>query len=78
MFRLSIQNTVLRYYLMMAVVIVTVYSHQMWLVFVAMAIAVSAILGIRVGGGPKQENKAVPMKAAPRKVQSHKDMRPAA
>lgn len=69
MFRLSITSTILRYYLMMAVVIVAVYTSQIWLVAVAMAIAVSAILGYRIGGEPEKESKIVHMKASPEKTQ---------
>ncbi len=69
MFRLSILSTVLRYYLMMAVVIVAVYTHSAWLVALAMAIAVSAVLGYRIGGEAGQESKVIRMKAAPGREQ---------
>lgn len=48
MFKLSISSLVLRYYLMMVVAILAVYTSQDWLVFLAFAIAVSAVLGYRV------------------------------
>ncbi len=69
MFRLSITSTILRYYLMMVVAIIAVYTHQMWLIAVVMAIAVSAILGYRIGGEPKKESKIVHMKASSEKTQ---------
>jgi H+/Cl- antiporter ClcA len=69
MFRLSITSTILRYYLMMLVVIIALYAQQMWLIGVAMAIVVSAILGYRIGGEPKKESKRVQMKAAPDQAQ---------
>ena len=56
MFTLRISSLVLRYYLMMAVAIVAVYTHQSWLVFVAFAVAVSAILGYRIGGPTAKES----------------------
>lgn len=49
MFKLSIHNTVWRFYLMMAIAIVAVYTHQIWLIPVAMLVAVSAILGYQIG-----------------------------
>ncbi len=49
MFQLSISSTILRFYLMMVVAIVTVLTGQWWLVLVVMAVAVSAILGYRIG-----------------------------
>jgi len=65
MFRLSITSTILRFYLMMLIVILAVVAQQMWLVVIAMAVAVSAILGYRIGGEPDQESKVVRMKATP-------------
>lgn len=59
MFKLRISSLVLRYYLMMAVAIVAVYTHQNWLVFVAFAVAVSAILGYRIGGPAAKESGKV-------------------
>ena len=49
MFKLSIHNTVWRFYLMMAIAIIAVYTHQVWLIPVAMLVAVSAILGYQIG-----------------------------
>lgn len=54
---------------MMLVVIIAVYAGQTWLVVVAMAIAVSAVLGYRIGGEDKDESKVIRMKAAPDKAQ---------
>jgi len=62
MFKLSISSTILRYYLMMIVVIVAVITSQSWLVWVAMAVAVSAILGYRIGPAKAEEKgKIVPL-----------------
>ncbi len=60
MFKLSFSNTVLRFYLMMLVGILAVYTSQFWLVYLAFAIAVSAILGYRIEWGTsKAESKVV-------------------
>jgi hypothetical protein len=48
-FNLSINNTVLRFYLMMLIAIIAVYTHQSWLIFLAFAVGVSAILGYHIG-----------------------------
>lgn len=50
MFKLSIPSLVLRFYLMMVVGIIAVYANQSaLLIFLTFAIAVSAILGYRIG-----------------------------
>ncbi len=73
MFNLSFSSTILRFYLMMLVAIVAVYISQPWLILVAFAVGVSAILGYRIEWGTaKTENKVVKLpiaeKAAPRKA----------
>ncbi|MCB0639003.1 MAG: hypothetical protein KDC54_20380 [Lewinella sp.] len=62
MFRLSIASVILRYYLMMLVTIVIVFSQQYWLIPVVMLIAMSAILGYRVDNASSSESKVVPMR----------------
>lgn len=44
---------------MMLVTIIAVYTHQIWLIFGAMLVAVSAILGLRLGGAGKEEGGKV-------------------
>lgn len=62
MFKLSFHHTILRYYLMMAVSIVAVYTHQSWLILLAFAVAVSAVLGMRIGPSEeKRKPKVMPM-----------------
>ncbi|MCB9267290.1 MAG: hypothetical protein H6558_19890 [Lewinellaceae bacterium] len=64
MFKLGFHIVILRYYLMMLVTIIAVTTHQMWLVPVIMAIAISAILGYRFGG-TEEKGKVVRMEASP-------------
>ena len=62
MFKLSISSLVLRYYLMMVVGIIAVYTHQNWLILLTFLIAVSAIIGYRIEWpGSKEEGKVVRM-----------------
>ncbi|MCO6475134.1 MAG: hypothetical protein J5I94_00865 [Phaeodactylibacter sp.] len=68
MFKLRIHILILRYYLMMLVTIIAVATHQMWLVPVVMAIAISAVLGYRFGGDSEEAAKVVRMKASPEKT----------
>lgn len=67
MFKLRIHILILRYYLMMLITIVAVYTEQMWLVPVVMAVAISAVLGYRFGGAAEEEGKVVRMEASPEK-----------
>ncbi len=48
MFTLRFDYLLMRYYLMMLVAILAVLTHQAWLIILAFAIAVSAILGYRI------------------------------
>jgi hypothetical protein len=56
MFQLRISTLMWRFYLMMAVGIIAVYTAQSWLIVVTFAIAVSAILGYRIPW-PRTEEK---------------------
>ncbi len=47
MFKVRFDHLIMRYYLMMLVAIVAVYTHQAWLIVLTFAIAVTAILGYR-------------------------------
>ena len=67
MFQLEIHKLILRYYLMMLVTIITVYTGQMWLIAVVMAIAISAVLGYRFGG-TGEKGKVVRLEASPEKT----------
>ncbi|MCB0547136.1 MAG: hypothetical protein KDD19_06070 [Phaeodactylibacter sp.] len=67
MFQLEIHKLILRYYLMMLVTIITVYTGQMWLIAVVMAIAISAVLGYRFGG-TEEKGKVVRLEASPEKT----------
>ena len=64
MFKLKIHILILRYYLMMLITIIAIYTDQMWLIAVVMAVAISAVLGCRFGGA-EEEGKVVRMKASP-------------
>lgn len=68
MFKLRIHILILRYYLMMLIAIIAVYTDQAWLIWVAMAVAVSAVLGFSFGGAAKEESKVVRMEASPEKT----------
>ena len=48
MFKLRISTLMWRFYLMMAVGIIAVYTHQAWMIALTFLIAVSAILGYRI------------------------------
>ena len=67
MFQLEIHKLILRYYLMMLITIITVYTDQMWLIAVVMALAISAVLGYRFGRAEEQ-GKVVRMEASPEKT----------
>jgi len=63
MFKLSISSTVWRFYLMMLVAIVAVYTQQSWLILLAFAVGVSAILGYQISWQPaKQKGKVIALK----------------
>lgn len=65
MFNLSFSSTILRFYLMMLVAVVAVYISQSWLILVAFAVGVSAILGYRIEWGiAKTESKVVELPRA--------------
>jgi len=58
MFNLSIHNTVLRFYLMMFLSIIAVYTGQSWLIVLAFVVAVSAVLGYQLpSSGEKQSGQ---------------------
>lgn len=59
MFKLRISSLILRYYLMMVISILAVYTDQSWLVLAAFAVAVSAILGYRLGKPAAKESGRV-------------------
>jgi hypothetical protein len=68
MFKMRIDMLILRWYSMMAVGIIAVVSHQDWLIFATMLVAVSAILGLRIGGVRKEEGgRVVEMEKKPPK-----------
>lgn len=63
MFKLSFSSTILRFYLMMLIAILAIYTHQSWLIVVAFAIGVTAILGYRIDWFVREANdKIVQMK----------------
>lgn len=64
MFKLRIHILILRFYLMMLVAIIAVYTDQVWLIVVAMAVAISAVLGYSFGGTASEDGKVVRMKAS--------------
>ncbi len=67
MFKLNFANTVWRFYLVMLIGIIAVYTHQSWLIFVVFAVAVSAILGYQFNwGGTKRTGKVIEMPEAER------------
>lgn len=69
LFNLSIHNTVFRFYLMMLIAIIAVYTQQSWIIFLAFAVGVSAILGYRLGKPTAAaEGKEVKMKPVIRKA----------
>jgi hypothetical protein len=57
MFRLRISSLILRWYFMMLVGIIAVYTQQDWLIFVTVLIAVSAVLGYSIQP-PKEKESA--------------------
>ncbi len=67
MFKLRIGSTVLRFYLMMAIAIIAVYAQQTWLIALAIAVGVSAVLGYSFGGSTEEKNKVVHMKGSAEK-----------
>ncbi|MCB0566907.1 MAG: hypothetical protein KDD01_21280 [Phaeodactylibacter sp.] len=66
MFKLRIHILILRYYLMMLIAIIAVYTDQAWLIAVAMAVAISAVLGYRFGG-TEEKGKVVRMETSTEK-----------
>ena len=68
MFKLGFHIVILRYYLMMLIAIIAVYTGQAWLIAVAMAVAISAVLGYRFGG-TEEEGKVVRMETSPEKTE---------
>lgn len=61
MFQLSIPGLVLRWYLTVLVVIVGFFTHQIWLVALALPLSISAILGIRLHRPAEgRESRVVP------------------
>ena len=54
LFEINMANMVLRYYLMMAIVIVAGFSGQWWLAILSFPVFLSAMLGIKF----KAEDKA--------------------
>ncbi len=69
-FALSIDKIVIRYFLMMAAVIVGVFTGQFWLAGLALPIFLSAILGLRFGA-PKKVAKASSLRAVKTSKSSH-------
>jgi len=67
MFKLRISTLMWRFYLMMAVGMLAIYTAQSWLIVVTFAIAVSAILGYRLPW-PRTEEKAGKRVAMPPKT----------
>jgi hypothetical protein len=66
MFQLSIPSLIGRFYLMMLVGIIAVFTHQNWLIAVTFAIAASAVLGYRIPWRRgKEAGKIIPMTGAP-------------
>jgi len=47
MFKVRFDHLIMRFYLMMLVGILAVYTNQAWLIVVTFAIAVTAVLGYR-------------------------------
>ena len=57
-FGVSFATIVIRFYLMMAVVIVSVFSGMYWLTVLALPVFLSAMLGVRLFNSPKKETQA--------------------
>ncbi len=67
MFKLSIHMLILRYYLMMLIAIIAVYTGQAWLIAVTMAVAISAVLGYRFEWPAGEKGKVIRMESSPEK-----------
>lgn len=69
MFKLSFHNTILRFYLMMLVAIIAVYTAQAWLIVVAFAVGVGSILGYQINFKPAKttEAKRIDLQPQPRR-----------
>lgn len=53
-FALGIGTLVLRFYAMMAVVLIGGFTGQFWIMLFALPIFLSAMMGIKIGGQKKQ------------------------
>jgi 1,4-dihydroxy-2-naphthoate octaprenyltransferase len=61
-FQLKISTLLLRFYLMMAIVVIAGFTGQWWLAVLSLPVFISAILGIQFG---KNDKKEVPIKRLP-------------
>jgi hypothetical protein len=62
MFQLRISTLIWRWYFMMVVGILAVYTSQAWLIVLTMLVAVSAVLGYRLGvPAERKEGKLIRM-----------------
>lgn len=70
MFQLRISTLIWRWYFMMVVGMLAVFSGQSWLIVLAMGVAVSAVLGYRMGSpDPREEGKLIRMEEEPSRQQ---------
>lgn len=64
MFSLSIGGVVVRFFLMMAIIIVGVFTGMPWLTLLGLPIFLSALMGVSVGGPARAEAKTSRMKVS--------------
>ena len=64
MFSLSIGGVVVRFFLMMAIIIVGVFTGMPWLTVLGLPIFLSALMGVSIGGSANAEAKTSKMKVS--------------